>query len=228
MSRRQGTLVTWEDDRGFGFIEVDGSSERIFVHIKSIAEISTRPRSGDRLSFVVGQGRDGRPAAREVVVAGANPRNRDAERRGRHDLRLGPSVARRLLRLAAALLLFVLVLLAVSLGRAPILLPALYLVLGLVSATTYWWDKRAAERGNWRVMEETLHGLDLVGGISGGLIAQAALPHKTSKQDFAMLSFIILAIHLGAVLLLIGGLWDFPGWPVANDLGSLARNISSL
>ena len=39
--QQAGRLATWDDDRGFGFIEADGG-ERVFVHIKSIARLANR------------------------------------------------------------------------------------------------------------------------------------------------------------------------------------------
>lgn len=210
MKRQQGTLKVWDDDRGFGFIEPEEGGERIFVHIKSIGEIATRPQPGDRVSFDVGKGRDGRPAAENVAIAGANPRDREAERRGLPPppVRIGMKTV---LRLVGAVIILAFVTFAVSLGRAPLNLLWIYLALGAISFFRYWRDKRAAEKDTWRSTERSLHLLDLVFGIVGGLIAQAVLRHKISKPNFAMVTGLITAAHIVALALLITGFVDYPG-----------------
>lgn len=210
MTRQQGILAVWDDDRGYGFIEADGSRDRVFVHIKSIGEIAIRPRLGDRVSFVLGTGRDGRPAAEDVVIAGANLRQREAESRGLPPppVRIG---MKSVLRFVGAVIILAFVAFAVSLGRAPLNLLWIYLALGAISFFRYWRDKRAAETDTWRSTERSLHLLDLVFGIVGGLIAQAVLRHKISKPNFAMVTGLITAAHIVALALLITGFVDYPG-----------------
>lgn len=108
-------------------------------------------------------------------------------------------------RIVVALLLIVLVLGSISLGRVPRWLGLYVLAAGVVSATLYWWDKRRAIAGAWRIPETTLHSVDLIGGIIGGLMAQVAWRHKTAKPEFgaataivAFLDFcVIAALDLG-------------------------------
>ena len=210
MSRNEGTLKVWDDDRGFGFIQPDDGGDRLFVHIKSIGEIATRPQPGDRVSYTVGTGRDGRPAAENVVIAGANPRDRIAERRGLppEPIYIGK---RQVIRVLGAALIFGFCAFAVSLGRAPSNLLLIYLIIGAISFFNYWRDKRAAEAGKLRVRENTLHLGDLVFGIVGGLLAQAVLRHKTAKPDYASITGIIAALHIAGLALLITGFVDYPG-----------------
>ena len=44
--RSKGTLVDWNDGRGFGFIEPSNGGERVFCHIKSFAVRVRRPLAG--------------------------------------------------------------------------------------------------------------------------------------------------------------------------------------
>ncbi|MFW5943323.1 MAG: cold-shock protein [Chloroflexota bacterium] len=67
MANEQETgTVKWFDVRkGYGFIERDNGSD-IFVHINDMADPTARAlEDGERVSFVVGQGRKG-PAAQNV------------------------------------------------------------------------------------------------------------------------------------------------------------------
>ena len=95
-------------------------------------------------------------------------------------------------------------------GAAPAWLLPVYIVIGMVSAIAYWLDKRAAEARSWRISENRLHLLDFAGGIVGGLLAQAALSHKTAKPGFAAITLTIAAVHL-VLLGVIGlGILDLP------------------
>lgn len=195
MGRQTGELVQWNDDRGFGFIAAD-DGRRCFVHIKAIGRIATRPRVGDRVSFTLTQGRDGRPAADDVKIAGANPVNLAANRRG------APSVRQpsgNWLFATGAALIVLLAVAAVLLGRAPAWLPAAYLALGVTSIIVYWFDKRAAQADRWRVSERSLHTIDLIGGIAGGLVAQQLLRHKTSKRSFVIVTAMITVLHMAVL-----------------------------
>ena len=210
MGRQQGTLVVWNDDRGFGFIEPDEGGDRLFVHIKSIGDIATRPQPGDRVTYSIGTGRDGRPAADNVVIAGANPRDRSAERRGLPPPPVQYGI-KPVIRILGAALIFAFCTAAVTLGRAPSNLLLIYLIIGVISFYRYWRDKRAAEEGTWRSSENSLHLVDLVFGIVGGLLAQAVLRHKVSKPEFAVVSGGIAALHIVGLTLLILGVVNYPG-----------------
>lgn len=188
---QQGELIEWNDERGFGFIRPDDGSPRLFVHISQIARIATRPRTGDRVSYAVGPGRDGKSAAIGVTIAGANPLKGRSLARGvevaapRHN-RIRPYIGLALLALLLSGWLA---------GSISVVLVALYLVLGLASAWLYYSDKQSAQAGEWRTSEAMLHGLDLALGIIGGLLAQQLFRHKTAKPGFAAVTYLIAAVH---------------------------------
>ena len=71
-----------------------------------------------------------------------------------------------------------------------LLLIAIYFVMSLLTFLIYAWDKRAAQKGNWRTKESTLHLLSLIGGWPGALIAQNRLRHKSKKQPFKTIFWI--------------------------------------
>lgn len=70
-----GTLRTWHDDRGFGFIAPRHGGAEIFVHISAFPRDGSRPVVGETLSYELGRGKDGQPQAARVVrtAIGAPP-----------------------------------------------------------------------------------------------------------------------------------------------------------
>lgn len=187
----QGRLVEWNDDRGFGFIEAD-DRQRYFVHIKSIGRIATRPRIGDRLQFERGISRNGKIAAVDVRIAGANPLPTQAERnRGVTDTRPQRQEIRQFLALALLAILGI----GLAVDTIPLWLGLTYFAVGLASFLSYGADKGFAEAGAWRVSEIRLHALDLCCGIIGGLLGQAVYRHKTSKQSFAAVTWLLTGVH---------------------------------
>jgi cold shock CspA family protein len=64
--RATGTLRTWNDDRGFGFIAPAGGGRELFVHISAFPRDGSRPTVGEALSYDLGPGKDGKPQAVRV------------------------------------------------------------------------------------------------------------------------------------------------------------------
>jgi len=62
-----GTLRSWNDDRGFGFIAPTHGGAEVFVHVSAFPRDGARPTVGERLTYELGRGRDGRPQAVKVV-----------------------------------------------------------------------------------------------------------------------------------------------------------------
>lgn len=42
----KGKIISWNDDRGFGFIERNDGSDRVFAHISSFSDRNQRPSAG--------------------------------------------------------------------------------------------------------------------------------------------------------------------------------------
>ena len=57
-------------------------------------------------------------------------------------------------------------------------------------------DKSAARSGGWRTQESTLHGLSLIGGWPGALIAQQVLRHKSRKEEFRFVFWLTVVINV--------------------------------
>lgn len=65
--RIEGTLTKWNDDRGFGFITPTQGGAEIFAHVSAFPRDGQRPRIGERLTFEIGTGKDGKKQARHIL-----------------------------------------------------------------------------------------------------------------------------------------------------------------
>ncbi len=95
----------------------------------------------------------------------------------------------------------------------------LYLALSSLLYLMYWFDKRAAVRGGWRVKESSLHTLAAMGGWPGAFLAQRILRHKTKKVSFRFQLWATVMINGG----LIFGLHTTEGMDAANFVTGLVR-----
>ncbi|MEO6354025.1 MAG: cold shock and DUF1294 domain-containing protein [Oxalobacteraceae bacterium] len=184
--RFAGTLQTWNDARGFGFIAPLRGGEEVFVHIKDCDGRMGRPEVGLRLSFEVGTGLDGKKRAKRVRAVQV----RRVPSRQRNDSPAQRGTASKF-AIPAFLLLY---LLAVLLWRVPGWVGGWYLASSVLCFVVYAIDKSAAQAGRWRVSENTLIVLGLAGGWPGAIVAQQVLRHKSSKASFR-------AVFWGSVLL---------------------------
>jgi CspA family cold shock protein len=67
MSQEETGIVKWFDARkNYGFIQRDSGGDDVFVHGNGMADEYARPlQDGERVRFIVGQGRKG-PSAEQV------------------------------------------------------------------------------------------------------------------------------------------------------------------
>ena len=63
-----GTVKWFNEDKGYGFIEVAGGGKDAFVHVNGLAP-GTRVAEGDRVTFDLEEGQKG-PQAVNVTIAG--------------------------------------------------------------------------------------------------------------------------------------------------------------
>ena len=62
-----GTLRSWNDERGFGFIAPTNGGREVFVHISAFPRDGSRPTIGEKLTFELVQAPDGKNRATRVV-----------------------------------------------------------------------------------------------------------------------------------------------------------------
>lgn len=79
-------------------------------------------------------------------------------------------------------------------GGSPLPLLA-YAVASLLAFGLYRYDKQQAAAGQWRTPEKILHGVELLGGWPGALVAQQMFRHKTRKLSYQLLFWLIVAVH---------------------------------
>ena len=66
--QKTGTLNTWNDARGFGFVRPDDGSDDVFLHIKALPPQCPRPEVGQRVRYQLVLSTDGKPRAAGAQV----------------------------------------------------------------------------------------------------------------------------------------------------------------
>ena len=192
VTRQQGTLADWNDERGFGIITPVAGGPRVFVHVSAFPR-GQRPAMNDLVTYDVGRDERNRLYAVDALYMTSTWSRR---------IGTGGSAA----ALATATLFFALVVGLVALNRAPALLLAAYGVFSAVGFLMYRADKTAAVQGAWRVPEANLHVVALVGGWPGALVARRVLRHKTRKQPFRTIFWGTVLANCAALAWLVYGL----------------------
>jgi uncharacterized membrane protein YsdA (DUF1294 family) len=84
-----------------------------------------------------------------------------------------------------------------------------YVLLSVVCLLLYWKDKRQARQQGQRTPEKVLHGVELLGGWPGALLAQQLFRHKTRKVSYQITFWAIVVVHqvVWVDYLLMGGRW---------------------
>lgn len=190
--RIDGTLASWNDARGFGFITPTQGGRDVFVHVSALVNGPKRPRIGEALTFEVELTPEGKRRARMVLPAGASitDRPRRTKLSGRRSV-VG------YLAIVAFLALYLTV--AVERGL-PLWVSVLYVGTSIVSFLVYAADKSAAATGTWRTSESTLLAFGIIGGWPGAVIAQQILRHKTRKRNFQLAFWGTVALNIAAFL----------------------------
>jgi uncharacterized membrane protein YsdA (DUF1294 family)/cold shock CspA family protein len=196
--RFTGTLKTWNDERGFGFVEPAQGGLEIFVHIKAFPSGTGRPSVGQVLTFEVETAPNGKKKARAVQypVRVRQMRKLRAESPA-------PWTLPRALAIPVFIGIYAFVVLRWGFSP-PVLLG--YLGFSLLAYLAYAIDKSAAVSGRWRTAEKTLHLFSLAGGWPGALVAQQLLRHKTSKQSFVYVFWLTVLFNVGAFVAWHAGL----------------------
>jgi uncharacterized membrane protein YsdA (DUF1294 family)/cold shock CspA family protein len=205
---KQGTIVRWDAQRGFGFLRSPATDAEVFFHIRDFRGRGVQPAEGLQVDYD------------EIHVGGRGPRAMAIEPLG--TTRPAPSVRRDAAphlaeprrsktrapgasaEIAAMLLLVPLYLAALiwATSTSRLAVPVMLCVplLSVVTFYLYWRDKFAAQRGAWRTPEATLHLAGLAGGWPGGWLAQRLLRHKSNKASFRKVYWGTVVLHWFALV----------------------------
>ncbi|GAB7546449.1 DUF1294 domain-containing protein [Cupriavidus sp. 8B] len=186
--KKAGRVKSWHADKGYGFIDIHADLKDIFFHITALHSRAVQPKPGDRVTFELGKGKDGRMQATSVSILGA-PK--------------GQSQASRATLLPAFMAAVALMAIAGGAlwGYLPRYAGLVSLVMSAVAFLAYAFDKNSAKRDAWRTPEARLHFLSLCGGWPGALAAQRLLRHKNRKQPFQLVFWGTVVLNLGALVM---------------------------
>ena len=212
-NKQQGRVTKWQDDKGFGFIET-AAGESVFFHVSEF-KAQRRPAIGEEVVFSVDYDNQRRLQAKEVQelsfvqqkMAQKNQkiRQRNHKRSAQAEFESGQKK-----RLFLGVGFYgVLILLAVM-NKLSWLVVGWYVALGVITYAMYAKDKAAAQSGDWRTSESTLHLLSALGGWVGAMVAQTYLHHKSQKAEFRLAYYLTVIINMaGLLFILAGGGLDF-------------------
>src|SRR5690606_9004536 len=80
-TRMKGNIVSWKDDKGFGFISPEGKSEQVFFHISSVKRATRKPKDAAVVIFEVAKDSQGRLKATHVLLEGVSLSNSGRSKR---------------------------------------------------------------------------------------------------------------------------------------------------
>lgn len=198
----KGSIISWDDEKGYGFINYGSKTHNIFFHISAFHYTNRRPKTGQAVSFYCHPANGcGKQKAARVVLRGDEARLSDD--------RPQQSPPINIINLLGGIVAS-----AAYLGAVSLLSRKLAAVYLLVSAATFWYyreDKRIALKKNnkkdggylGRIPENLLHKLGLFGGWPGALIARNALNHKTSKVPFVRKFWLTAVVNIAITYALL-------------------------
>lgn len=208
LHKQQGHVEKWQEDKGFGFIKTE-SGESVFFHVSEF-KAPRRPSIGDEVIFTVGQDNQGRLQARHVqelefVQQKMAQKNQQIRKRNSQKTQQAEFAEGQKKRAFLGIGFYgVLIVLAFT-GELSWLVVGWYVALGLITYVMYAKDKAAAQSGQWRTPEMTLHILSALGGWVGALVAQTYLRHKSQKPEFRMAYYLTVVINLAGLLFIMAG-----------------------
>jgi len=67
----RGTLVRWNDEKGFGFIKPEaGNGKDVFIHFSALKHMARKPVVGDAIQYLTEQQADGKVKATKASIEG--------------------------------------------------------------------------------------------------------------------------------------------------------------
>jgi uncharacterized membrane protein YsdA (DUF1294 family)/cold shock CspA family protein len=186
--RFQGKISDWNDEKGYGFVEPNGGGTRAFVHIKSFTDLPRRPINGDIIIYETTTDEKNRIQASNISFTRINKKQSTPQTR-----EIGSFNKFIIVAFTAYLLTLVLI------YNLPVVVIFGFMILSIITFVAYALDKNAAQNGNWRTKESTLHTLALIGGWPGAMYAQQKLRHKSIKTEFRQVFWATVVMNISAL-----------------------------
>lgn len=201
MEKFKGSIIQWNDEKGFGFVTTDTKSDKIFIHIKSFIKRSRRPELGDKIVYAIIQDEKNRPQA--IQIQFLHEFEREKLRQKKHDqTEDNKSLMAKVVAFPFILALIILFIL----HKITWFVLAFYGLINIWTYFAYYRDKQAAQKDKFRTPEKRLHLFSLLGGWIGALLAQRTLRHKSQKTEFRQVFWFTVVIHIVIFsLLLVNG-----------------------
>jgi uncharacterized membrane protein YsdA (DUF1294 family)/cold shock CspA family protein len=185
--RTKGKIISWNDEKGFGFVKPNNNKKQVFVHIKSFTNRKRRPEINQSVFYSEASDNPGRPRAVNVDFVGDKKIKTKRQSSGTTSI-------------FVAIIFLIIVCVTVFIGAMSPFILGLYVIASFATFLWYAKDKAAAQNGNWRTPESTLHLMSLLGGWPGALIAQQKLRHKSKKQSFRIVFWITVLLNCGGFI----------------------------
>lgn len=179
----RGTITTWNDQKGYGFITPEDGSPRVFFHISGVVGQRGRPVEQTEVLYMLTCDDQNRLRAVQVQSVQAFAPRRQSY--GGH-----------IIVLTIAALFFALLAGATVIFQLPTLVIIVYLTSSLLALLLYAYDKSCAMQDTRRVPESTLHLIELLCGWPGALVAQEFFRHKTVKRSFQTSFWSMVTLNL--------------------------------
>lgn len=192
IAKSTGVIDSWDDAKGFGFIQIPEQKQQVFLHISAFVNQSPRPHSGMRVQFNLAKDKQGKWRAEKArLLSGGSVKS-------------GQKISSKHSRFSIAMALGFIASLSISysLQHIPLWLLIYFLSASLVTFIAYGWDKRAAQKQGRRVSEFKLHLLSLAGGWPGALLAQQRLRHKSAKGRFKIVLWLTVGLNMSLLYLI--------------------------
>ncbi|MGP5536824.1 DUF1294 domain-containing protein [Psychrobacter glacincola] len=208
VNKQQGHIKKWQDDKGFGFIETQ-NGDSIFFHINEF-KARRRPEVGEPVVFTFGQDNQGRMQAKDVqelsfVQQKMAQKNQQIRQRNHKRSMQANFEAGQKKRLFLGVGFYGVLILLAATNKLSWLVVVWYAALGIITYGIYAKDKAAAQSGDWRTPESTLHLLSALGGWVGAMVAQTYLRHKSQKPEFRVTYYLTVVINMAGLLFLLAG-----------------------
>lgn len=186
--RAKGKLVSWNEEKAFGFISPLAGGAEIFIHISAFTSRNYIPSLNEIVTYTPSKGKDGKPCAKNAIF----PSNQGKINKVNNARKNHFSIY-----LSSLFLLSITI--AWLIQSFPQDIVIAYWALSFVTFMLYAIDKQKAKRGKWRTQESTLHILSIAGGWPGAALAQQFLRHKSQKSSFRFSFWCTVIVNLAVL-----------------------------